>query len=119
MNRRAQQAPLLTRLEVQSLATIETLDLELSGGLSVFTGETGAGKSIIVDALGLLLGERAKPDLIRRGEEQLLVTGFWSAVKGTAKGDVRGDGGAVPEETVSSRRVSRVFRVARCVVAAA
>ena len=95
MNRRAQQAPLLTRLEVQSLATIETLDLELSGGLSVFTGETGAGKSIIVDALGLLLGERAKPDLIRRGEEQLLVTGFW----------VQGG-----EEAISSRRVSRQGR---------
>lgn len=99
MNRRPEQAPLslplLSRLEVQSLATIETLELELGGGLSVFTGETGAGKSIIVDALGLLLGERAKPDLIRRGEEHLLVTGFWSGAEG---------------ETISSRRVSRQGR---------
>ncbi|GHG06283.1 DNA repair protein RecN [Deinococcus piscis] len=95
MNRRVALAPFLTRLEVQSLATIETLDLELGGGLSVFTGETGAGKSIIVDALGLLLGERAKPDLIRRGEEQLLVTGFWSEGK---------------DEAISSRRVSRQGR---------
>ncbi len=80
---------------MQSLATIETLELELGGGLSVFTGETGAGKSIIVDALGLLLGERAKPDLIRRGAEQLLVTGFWDGEDG---------------EAISSRRVSRQGR---------
>lgn len=97
MNRRSASGPLLSRLEVTSLATIETLDLGLSGGLSVFTGETGAGKSIIVDALGLLLGERARTDLIRRGEEHLLVTGFWSE-----------QGGA--EEAVSSRRVSRQGR---------
>lgn len=88
-------APLLTRLEVQSLATIERLELDFSHGLSVFTGETGAGKSIIVDALGLLLGERARPELIRRSEEHLLVTGFWAGAEG---------------ETISSRRVSRQGR---------
>ncbi|RTR28689.1 DNA repair protein RecN [Deinococcus radiophilus] len=95
MNRRPAAHPTLTRLEVQALATIDTLELDLGGGLSVFTGETGAGKSIIVDALGLLLGERARTDLIRRGEDQLLVTGFWQA-----------EG----EEAISSRRVSRQGR---------
>ncbi|ALW88957.1 DNA repair protein RecN [Deinococcus actinosclerus] len=67
----------LGRLEVRSLATIRTLDLTFQAGLSVFTGETGAGKSIIVDALGLLLGSRANTDLIRSGEDDLLVTGHW------------------------------------------
>ncbi|TSA81079.1 DNA repair protein RecN [Deinococcus detaillensis] len=67
----------LTRLEIRNLATIATLALELRGGFSVFTGETGAGKSIIVDALGLLLGSRSNPDLIRSGADDLLVTGFW------------------------------------------
>ena len=57
-------------------ATIETLDLELLPGFSAFTGETGAGKSIIVDALGLLLGGRGGADLIRTGADDLLVTGF-------------------------------------------
>ncbi len=66
----------LTRLEVRRLATIESLDLELLPGFSAFTGETGAGKSIIVDALGLLLGQRGGADLIRTGAEDLLVTGF-------------------------------------------
>lgn len=69
--------PILTRLEVRNLATIRELTLNLRPGLSVFTGETGAGKSIIVDALGLLLGSRANTDLIRTGEDDLLVTGFW------------------------------------------
>lgn len=67
----------LSRLEIQRLATIERLDLDLEDGLSVFTGETGAGKSIIVDALGLLLGTRGGSDLVRSGEEDLLVSGFW------------------------------------------
>ncbi len=66
----------LTRLEVRRLATIESLDLDLLPGFSAFTGETGAGKSIIVDALGLLLGGRGGGDLIRTGEGDLLVTGF-------------------------------------------
>ncbi|MFC4425587.1 DNA repair protein RecN [Deinococcus navajonensis] len=69
--------PALSRLEVRNLATIQSLDLEFQRGFSVFTGETGAGKSIIVDALGLLLGARANTDLIRTGEESLLVSGFW------------------------------------------
>lgn len=71
--------PALSRLEVRNLATIRDLTLEFGSGFSVFTGETGAGKSIIVDALGLLLGSRANTDLIRTGEEALLVTGFWGA----------------------------------------
>ncbi|WDA58070.1 DNA repair protein RecN [Deinococcus aquaticus] len=70
--------PPLTRLEVRNLATIQMLDLHFGAGLSVFTGETGAGKSIIVDALGLLLGSRSNTDLIRTGEDDLLVTGFWN-----------------------------------------
>jgi len=67
----------LTRLEVDSLAIIDHLALELGGGLCAFTGETGAGKSIVIDALGLLLGGRASSDLIRSGRESLLVSGFW------------------------------------------
>ncbi|GGK86986.1 DNA repair protein RecN [Deinococcus radiotolerans] len=69
--------PPLRALEVRNLATIRSLNLDFSAGLSVFTGETGAGKSIIVDALGLLLGSRSNTDLIRSGEDDLLVTGHW------------------------------------------
>ena len=87
----------LDRLEVRNLATIRELDLGFQGGLSVFTGETGAGKSIIVDALGLLLGARANTDLIRTGEDALLVTGFWQ-------------GGPGGEEFSASRRVTQQGR---------
>lgn len=57
-------------LRIKNLATIENLELELDSGLTILTGETGAGKSIIIDALKLLLGEKASADLIRTGKEE-------------------------------------------------
>ncbi len=57
-------------LRIKNLATIEELELQLESGFTILTGETGAGKSIIIDALKLLLGEKAQPDLIRTGKEE-------------------------------------------------
>lgn len=74
---RRDQLPRLARIEIKNLATISDLSLELGYGFCAFTGETGAGKSIIVDALGLLIGSRGNNELIRTGERDLLVTGFW------------------------------------------
>ena len=68
------------RLEIQNLAIIQQLELTLGDGFNVFTGETGAGKSIIVDAIWLLTGSRADAELVRTGEESLLVTGFWEGL---------------------------------------
>jgi len=65
----------LTELRIRNLAIIDALTLPLSGGLTVLTGETGTGKSIIIGALGLLLGERASADLIRTGAERASVEG--------------------------------------------
>lgn len=94
--------PGIARLEVRNLATIAQLSLELGGGFCAFTGETGAGKSIIVDALGLLLGSRASSDLIRSGEGDLLVTGFWEGeqsasrrLQAQGRGNARLDGEVV------------------------
>jgi DNA repair protein RecN (Recombination protein N) len=67
----------LTELRIKNFAIIESLTLPLSGGFNVLTGETGAGKSIIVGALGLLLGERASADLIRTGAERAAVEGVF------------------------------------------
>lgn len=93
--------PRLSQLEVRNLATIPELTLQLGDGFCAFTGETGAGKSIIVDALGLLLGGRANSDLIRTGADDLLVTGFWGEesasrrLSATGRGNARLDGEVV------------------------
>ena len=60
-------------LSIQHLAVIDGLELELEAGLNILTGETGAGKSIVVEALGLLVGDRASPDLVRTGETRAVI----------------------------------------------
>ncbi len=64
---------MLIELRIRNFAVIEDLSLNLGPGLNVLTGETGAGKSIIVDALSLLLGERASSDVVRLGEARALL----------------------------------------------
>ncbi|MEA5445835.1 DNA repair protein RecN [Gammaproteobacteria bacterium AB-CW1] len=61
---------MLTHLRIKDFALISELDLELTGGLNVLTGETGAGKSILVDAIGLVLGDRADAAVVRHGRER-------------------------------------------------
>ncbi|HEX7751304.1 MAG TPA: AAA family ATPase, partial [Novosphingobium sp.] len=64
---------MLTRLAIRNIVLIEALDLDFAGGLGVLTGETGAGKSILLDALGLVLGARADSGLVRAGEDRASV----------------------------------------------
>src|SRR3954454_6830271 len=66
---------MLTELRIKNFAIIETLALPLAPGFNVLSGETGAGKSIIVGALGMLLGERANADMIRTGADRATVEG--------------------------------------------
>jgi DNA repair protein RecN (Recombination protein N) len=65
---------MLTHIHVRNLAIVDEIDIELAGGMTVLTGETGAGKSILVDALGLVLGDRADSNVIRHGEERAEIT---------------------------------------------
>ena len=58
---------MLIQLCIRDFAIVEQLELELAGGMTAVTGETGAGKSILVDAIGLLLGDRADSGVIRHG----------------------------------------------------
>ena len=78
---------MLTELRIRNFAIIESVTLPLAEGFNVLSGETGAGKSIIVGALGLLLGERASADLIRSGAEKATVEGVFdvSSVRGIAE----------------------------------
>ena len=64
---------MLVELQIRNLAIIDQLQVQFAAGFNVLTGETGAGKSIIIDAVGLLLGDRARPELIRNGAEEASV----------------------------------------------
>ena len=68
---------MLSHLSIRSLAVIDSLELECAPGMTALTGETGAGKSIVVDALALLLGARADSDMIRDGAERAEVCGVF------------------------------------------
>ncbi|MBU1272026.1 MAG: AAA family ATPase, partial [Alphaproteobacteria bacterium] len=61
---------MLTALSIRDVVLVDALDLDVDSGLTVLTGETGAGKSIILDALGLALGGRGDAGLVRKGAKQ-------------------------------------------------
>ncbi len=101
---------MLRLLSISDFATIDRLDLELAPGFNVLTGETGAGKSLIVDALGLLLGGRAHGTMVRAGAERARVEGvFLLDERGRERvagllGDSEAD--AAADEVIVSREVS-------------
>ena len=70
---------MLTALSIRDVVLVDALDLEVEGGLTVLTGETGAGKSIILDALGLALGGRGDAGLVRSGAKQAVATAVFTA----------------------------------------
>src|SRR5436190_4660553 len=73
--------PMLTTLRIKNLALVADLTLELQPGCNVVTGETGAGKSIIIGALNLVLGERADRTLIRSGSDSCSVEAVFDVSK--------------------------------------
>ena len=73
---------MLNELHIENIAVIERADIRFEPGLNILTGETGAGKSIVIDAIGAVLGERVSRELVRRGAEKALVTAVFD-VSGT------------------------------------
>ena len=73
---------MLRFLGIQNLAVIESVEIDFHPGLNVLTGETGAGKSILVEAVGLLLGGRASPDLVRTGSDAAVVQAVFDGPDG-------------------------------------
>ena len=71
---------MLESIHIENIALIRKLDISLAEGFSAFTGETGAGKSIIIDSIGALCGNRVSKELIRAGEEYALVEGIFSGL---------------------------------------
>ncbi|MGH2504323.1 MAG: AAA family ATPase, partial [Ktedonobacterales bacterium] len=68
---------MLAELTVSNFAIIERLSLTLGPGFNVFTGETGAGKSILIDAISALVGERMGADVVRAGAERAIIEGVF------------------------------------------
>lgn len=68
---------MLQSLSIKQFAIIETLDVQFSDGLTVLSGETGAGKSIIIDAIGQLIGMRASSEFVRHGEKKAIIEGIF------------------------------------------
>lgn len=77
--------PLLLELRLENYAVIDHLAVEFATGLNLLTGETGAGKSILIDALGLLLGEKASADIVRFGAERAVISGVFEVEASTEK----------------------------------
>jgi len=75
----------LVELRLENYAVIDNLAVEFAPGLNLLTGETGAGKSILIDALALLLGEKASPDVIRAGAERAIVSAMFEVESGSEK----------------------------------
>ncbi|MDD2370745.1 MAG: DNA repair protein RecN [Firmicutes bacterium] len=76
---------MLNELKIKNFALIENLIIDFSDGLNVLTGETGAGKSILLDSIGILCGKRASIEFIRRGEEKAFVEGYFTIENDLAK----------------------------------
>ena len=72
---------MIKSLLIQDYALIEKIEVEFKSGLNIITGETGAGKSILIDAMSLLLGERASSEVIRKGAEKSIVEGIFEVEK--------------------------------------
>ena len=95
---------MLTSLRVRDLAVLEDVEVAFGEGLTVLTGETGAGKTLVVDALALLAGGRADPALVRAGAERLVVEGAFDC-------DDQGAGAALSEAGLLEGGGSRPFEV--------
>ncbi|TPG12990.1 DNA repair protein RecN [Sphingomonas oligophenolica] len=97
---------MLTALAIRDVVLIEALDLEFGAGLDALTGETGAGKSILLDALGLALGARGDTALVRHGATQAIVTATFDAPTGALAVLLDDNGVAVePGEPLLIRRI--------------
>ncbi|HEY7156404.1 MAG TPA: DNA repair protein RecN [Gemmataceae bacterium] len=100
---------MLRELSVQNLAIIEDVRVELRPGFCAWTGETGAGKSLLLGALGLLLGERGSADLLRAGAEELRVTGRFELDSPQMRREVESilGGPLDDDEIILARRLNR------------
>ena len=114
---------MLLELHVENYAVVEKLRVRFHAGLNVLTGETGSGKSIVVDALGLLFGGRASNEMLRSGTDRARISGIFDAPKAALKtlaeaGIDTEDGEILVEREILAGGKSRAFIANRLVTAA-
>lgn len=97
---------MLSKIQVKNLAILEDVEVNFHHNMTVLTGQTGAGKSLIIDAIGLLLGSRADTDMIRYGEKEAVVTGVFSEVSLEVKEILTNYGINIKEELIISRKLT-------------
>jgi DNA repair protein RecN (Recombination protein N) len=97
---------MLTSLHIRDMLIIDRLDLDLRPGLNVLTGETGAGKSILLDALGFVLGWRGRADLVRQGADEGEVTAVFDLLPGHPARAVLAESGFPEADELILRRVN-------------
>ena len=88
---------MLKFLHIENIAVIEQSDIEFKNGFNVLTGETGAGKSIVIDAINAVLGERTSKDLIRNGCENAVVSAVFGELDDTVSEKLK-EYGIIPDE---------------------
>ncbi|MGI9195188.1 MAG: AAA family ATPase, partial [Candidatus Nanopelagicus sp.] len=96
----------LEEISIRSLGVIESSNIEFKPGLTVLTGETGAGKTMVLTALGLVLGNKSDSDLVRQGQERAIVTGKFALTKELSDQIIEAGGEVEDESVVISRTVS-------------
>lgn len=106
---------MLTHIHIWNFAIVEALDIELESGLSVLTGETGAGKSILLDALGLALGDRADSSVIRHGQKRAEISVTFDTSKASnaeawlKEHELDSENECIIRRTVSEKGPSKAF----------
>lgn len=98
------EKPMLLEISIKNFAIIEEISLNFENGMTVLTGETGAGKSIIIDAMNMLLGARASTEVIRHGADKAEIEGFFSVDSNPNLAAVLAESGISMEEELILRR---------------
>jgi DNA repair protein RecN (Recombination protein N) len=98
---------MLNHLSIKNVAVIDKLDVSINSGVSVLTGETGAGKSIIIDSINMILGDRANKELVRFGEEKAVVQAVFEAGPSVIKKLEENDIDVEDNQIIINRRVTK------------
>ncbi len=105
---------MLDSLHIENIAVIERADVDFREGLNILTGETGAGKSILIDAINAVLGERVRRDLVRTGCEQAAVYATFSDISASAREKLAAAGYELEEDTLLIQRIIRADGKSSC-----